>query len=56
MEKEKSEKKEVMTIGAPPEDSFYKHWQKLIKDKPSVPGGAVSYQFLPPPRILGRVG
>lgn len=40
--------KEVKLSISPPEDSAYRHYQKLMKNKPPVPGEAVSYQFLPP--------
>lgn len=33
---------------APPSDSAYKGYQRLVLKKPSVPGKAISYQFLPP--------
>ncbi len=33
---------------SPPEDSAYRRYLKLMKDKPSVPGDVRSYQFLPP--------
>lgn len=46
--KKKEGIKGKINAAAPPETSNYVHWQKLMKKKPSVPGEAVSYQFLPP--------
>jgi len=44
----KKEGKEAKISISPPEDCAYRNYQKLMKDKPSVPGRAVSYNFLPP--------
>ena len=45
----KKKKDDFLRIsGEPPEHSAYRHYLKLMKDKPTVPGKAVSYQFLPP--------
>ena len=38
-----------------PEDSPYRHYRKLMQNKPSVPGKAVGYHFLPPRGYWGGI-